>query len=101
LYRIDRGDIHTLDVGTCERLMRYVETFNGGELVPYFAYFNRVSKADAQRFWQIAPAEKPANIIPMALAFEPPLNALAELSETPAAPASARPWALVGPRASG
>ena len=29
-------------------------------------YFNRVSKADAQRFWQIAPADEPANIVPMA-----------------------------------
>jgi hypothetical protein len=29
------------------------------------AYFNRVSRADAQRFWQIAPVEEPANIVPM------------------------------------
>ena len=36
-YRIDRGEIHILGVDTCERLMRYVEVSNEGELVPYFA----------------------------------------------------------------
>jgi hypothetical protein len=36
-FKLEKGDIHVLDVGACERLMRYVETFNGGELVPYFA----------------------------------------------------------------
>jgi hypothetical protein len=36
-YRIDRGDIHILDVDACERLMRYVEAFNEGALIPYFA----------------------------------------------------------------
>jgi len=36
-FKLEKGDIHVMDIGTCERLMRYVETFNGGELVPYFA----------------------------------------------------------------
>jgi hypothetical protein len=36
-FKLEKGDIHVMGIGTCERLMRYVETFNGGELVPYFA----------------------------------------------------------------
>jgi hypothetical protein len=37
MYRIDRGDVHILSVETCEALMRHIEAFNEGELVPYFA----------------------------------------------------------------
>jgi hypothetical protein len=29
------------------------------------SYFNRVTRADAQRFWRIMPAAEPANIVPM------------------------------------
>src|SRR5271165_3017946 len=35
--RIDRGDIHTVSSEKAEQLMRFVETFEGGELVRYFA----------------------------------------------------------------
>jgi hypothetical protein len=31
------SDIHILDVDTCEHLMRYVEAFSEGALIPYFA----------------------------------------------------------------
>jgi len=35
--RIDRGDIHTLSSEKAGELMRFVETFEGGKLVRYFA----------------------------------------------------------------
>jgi integrase len=36
-FKIDKGDIDTLNADTCKNLMQYVENFKGGKLARYFA----------------------------------------------------------------